>query len=56
MDQKQKIRIMKMDPCTVLVQYPESGKVIKHPRRFFSKRLEMGLWEVENPSSLPKPI
>ena len=53
---KQTIKIIDVKPHAVWVQFPRTGKIVKHPKRFFDKRLELGIWEVENVNFLPKKI
>ncbi len=53
---KQPVKIMDISPYAVWVQFPKTGKIVKHPKKFFDKRVEMGLWEVENVNILPKRI
>ena len=52
-DQTKKVKIVSLKPHKVLLEVLETGKQIQMPRRVFEKKVEMGFFEVSNPSSIP---
>ncbi len=47
-----KVQIIQMLPQKVRLKLLPKGQVVEVPRRAFERRLDMGLYEVQNPEKL----
>ncbi len=55
--QKQiQVRIVQNNLNKVIIEILSSNKIVSVPKRVFEKRLDIGFYDVTNPSSIPTVI
>ena len=48
-----KVKIVSITPENITFEIIENGKLIRLQQKVFERRVEMGLFEVTNPSAIP---
>lgn len=51
-----KVKLLKLKPHMVLVEFVDTGRRVEFPRRSFMRRLELGLFELVNPEAIPSVL
>lgn len=46
-----KVKILKKDPLNVVLKFIDKNCTVRIPWRYFKRRVEMGIYEIENPDA-----
>ncbi len=50
--QPKTVKVLKVQPHKVVIEFVETGRVVEFPRRSFERRIDMGLFEIANPQAM----
>jgi len=51
-----KVKLLDIKPHKVTIEFVDSGRVCQFPKRSFMRRLDMGIFDVVNPSAIPSVL